>query len=62
MIATTPMPGPVYAVVDRTGRLVARVMLPAGATVAGFGPGGAVYYATRDAAGVHLHRARVTVQ
>jgi hypothetical protein len=62
LIATTPMPGPVYAVVDRTGRLVDRVMLPAGATVAGFGPGGAVYYATRDAAGVHLHRARVTVQ
>jgi hypothetical protein len=62
LIPTTPMAGPVYAVVDRTGRLVDRVMLPAGATIAGFGPGGAVYYGTRDDAGVHLHRARVAVK
>jgi hypothetical protein len=62
LIPTAPLPGPVYAVVDRSGRLVDRVMLPAGATVAGFGPGGTVYYGTRDAAGVHLHRARVAVK
>ena len=60
LIPTTPQPGPVYAVVDRQGRLVDRVLLPAGAAIAGFGPGGVVYMATRDAAGVHLQRARVT--
>jgi hypothetical protein len=58
-IPTKPMAGPVYDVIDGRGALVDRVMLPAGSTIAGFGPGGVVYYGTRDAAGVHLHRSRV---
>lgn len=57
-IPTKPMAGPVYDVIDRQGRLVDRVMVPAGASIAGFGPGGVVYLGTRDAAGVHLQRAR----
>jgi hypothetical protein len=32
-------------------------MLPAGTTIAGFGPGGMVYLGVRDAAGVHVVRA-----
>jgi uncharacterized membrane protein YgcG len=49
--------GPEYDVIDRTGKLVDRVMLPAGTTIAGFGPGGMVYLGVRDAAGVHVVRA-----
>jgi hypothetical protein len=59
LIATKPMPGPLYAVIDRQGRLVDRVLIPAGSSIAGFGPGGAVYLGTRDAAGVRLQRARL---
>lgn len=51
--------GPVYHVLDRTGRLVARVRLPAGSAVAGFGRG-VVFFGTRDVRGVHLHRAPTT--
>ena len=50
--------GPEYDVIDRTGKLVDRVVLPAGTTIAGFGPGGTVYLGVRDAAGVHVVRAR----
>jgi hypothetical protein len=50
---------PVYDVVNRQGRLVDRVQVPAFRTVAGFGPG-VVYLAVKDAAGaVHVERARV---
>ena len=49
--------GPEYDVIDRSGKLVDRVMLPAGTTIAGFGPGGTVYLGVRDAAGVHVVRA-----
>ena len=41
--------GPIYDVTDRTGALIDRVQLPAGRTLLGFGPGGAVYVVTRDA-------------
>ncbi len=58
-IATRPMAGPVYDVLDRQGRLVDRVMIPAGTAIAGFGAGGVVYLGLRDAAGVHLQRAVV---
>ena len=49
--------GPEYDVIDRTGKLVDRVALPAGTTIAGFGPDGAVYLGVRDASGVHIARA-----
>ena len=49
--------GPEYDVIDRSGKLVDRVVLPAGTTIAGFGPGGTVYLGVRDAAGVHVVRA-----
>jgi hypothetical protein len=48
---------PEYDVIDRTGKLVDRVALPAGTTIAGFGPGGTVYLGVRDASGVHITRA-----
>jgi hypothetical protein len=50
--------GPEYDVLDRAGKLVDRVALPAGTTIAGFGTGGVVYLGVRDAAGVHVVRAR----
>jgi hypothetical protein len=50
--------GPEYDVIDRTGKLVDRVTLPAGTTIAGFGTGGIVYLGVRDAAGTHVVRAR----
>jgi hypothetical protein len=51
--------GAVYEVIDRAGKLVDRVQVPAGTTIAGFGKGGVVYLGVRDAAGVHLQRARI---
>lgn len=50
LVATKPLPGPLYAVVDRTGKLVDRVVLPANSAIAGFGPGGVVYLGIREAA------------
>jgi hypothetical protein len=50
--------GPEYDVIDRTGKLVDRVTLPAGTVIAGFGTGGIVYLGVRDAAGTHIVRAR----
>ena len=60
LLATKPMPGPVYAVIDGEGRLVDRVLLPAGTAIAGFGAGGVVYLGAFDqaAGGVRLRRAR----
>ena len=49
--------GPEYDVIDRTGKLVDRVALPSGTTIAGFGPDGAVYLGVRDASGTHITRA-----
>ena len=58
VVATKPTGrGPEYDVIDRTGKLVDRVVVPAGTTIAGFGPGGTVYLGVRDAAGVHVVRA-----
>jgi hypothetical protein len=54
----TTASGPVYDVIDRTGKLIDCVVTPKGTTVAGFGPDGAVYLGVRDKAGVHLVRAR----
>lgn len=58
-IPTKPTAGVVYDVIDRSGRLVDRVLVPSSSVIAGFGAGGVVYMGTRDAAGVHVQRARV---
>jgi hypothetical protein len=59
VIPTKPLTGgPEYDVIDRTGKLVDRVTLPRGTTIAGFGAGGIVYLGVRDQAGVHVVRAR----
>jgi hypothetical protein len=58
IMSPKPAAGPEYDVIDRTGKLIDRVMLPAGTTIAGFGPAGVVYLGVRDAAGVHVVRAR----
>jgi hypothetical protein len=50
--------GPVYDVINREGKLVDRVQVPAGRTITGFGPGGTVYLVTRDGASMTLERAR----
>jgi hypothetical protein len=55
-IPTKPTPGPVYEVIDKNGKLVDRVMVPAGSTIAGFGQGGVVYLGVRDATGLKLQR------
>ncbi len=49
--------GAIYDIIDRAGTRVGRVQVPVGVTIAGFGASGAVYFATRDDAGVHLHKA-----
>ena len=50
---------PVYNIINRKGELVDRLQLPANRVLVGFGEGGAVYLAVRDAGVVHLERARV---
>jgi hypothetical protein len=59
VIPTKPLTGgPEYDVIDREGKLIDRVTLPRGTTIAGFGAGGIVYLGVRDQAGVHVVRAR----
>jgi hypothetical protein len=49
---------PVYDVVNGSGKLIDRVQLPAGRTIAAFGKGGVVYLAVRDGTvGVRLEKA-----
>ncbi|MEO5815576.1 MAG: hypothetical protein ABIT20_09885 [Gemmatimonadaceae bacterium] len=48
--------GAIYDVIDRSGKLVDRVQVPAGTTIAGFGAGGVVYLGSRDASGLHVQR------
>ena len=56
-LAGTPRGGgPVYDVTDRTGALIDRVQRPAGRTLLGFGPGGVVYVATRDAGATRIEK------
>ena len=56
-IPTKPTPGgAIYDVIDKTGKLVDRVQVPAGTTIAGFGAGGVVYLGMRDKDGLHLQR------
>ena len=58
IMSPRPASGPEYDVIDNTGKLVDRVVLPAGTTIAGFGAAGTVYLGVRDASGVHIVRAR----
>ena len=58
IMSPKPASGPEYDVIDRMGKLVDRVVLPVGTTIAGFGAGGTVYLGVRDASGVHVVRAR----
>ncbi|CAN5564349.1 hypothetical protein BH09GEM1_BH09GEM1_44580 [soil metagenome] len=56
-IPTKPTPGgAIYDVIDEEGKLVDRVQVPAGTTIAGFGKGGIVYLGVRDASGIHVQR------
>ncbi len=56
-IPTKPTPGgAIYDVLDRSGKLVDRVQVPAGTTIAGFGKGGIVYLGVRDTTGLHIQR------
>ena len=48
--------GAIYDVIDKGGKLVDRVQVPAGTTIAGFGAGGIVYLGVRDATGLHIQR------
>ena len=58
IMSPKPASGPEYDVIDKTGKLVDRVVLPAGTTIAGFGAAGTVYLGVRDSSGVHIVRAR----
>jgi hypothetical protein len=58
IMSPKPAGGPEYDVIDHAGKLVDRVMVPAGTTIVGFGAGGVVYLGVRDQAGVHVVRAR----
>lgn len=51
--------GPVYDVINRDGKLVDRVQIPVGRTIAGFGPDGSVYLISRDGSTMTLERAPV---
>ncbi len=49
--------GTVYDVINSKGELKARVAVPAGRVIAGFGPGGMVYMGMLDGTVAHLERA-----
>ena len=50
--------GPIYDVIDGSGRLVDRVQLQPGRQVVGFGPHGVVYLSARDDRGAWLERTK----
>ena len=52
--------GLVYDVVNRSGELVERVQIPAGRTIAGFGPKGVVYLTAREGNNLFLEKVRRT--
>jgi hypothetical protein len=58
-IPTKVTTGVTYDVVDRSGKLVDRVLVPINATIAGFGKGGIVYVGVRDRGEIRLQRVRV---
>jgi len=51
--------GAIYDVIDRTGKLVDRVQVPANATIAGFGKGGVVYVGIREGRELRLQRVKL---
>ena len=51
--------GPVFDVISREGKLIDRIELPAGYSIAGFGPGKVVYLTMRDSKGLHLAKVRL---
>ena len=51
--------GEVWHVIDRVRGVVDRVRIPAGTTIAGFGPGGVVYLARHDAGVATLYKHRL---
>jgi len=55
---TDPPGGAIYMVVDRQGKLIDRIQLPGGCTLAGFGPGVA-YLSSREGTGAVLAKARI---
>ena len=50
--------GPIYDVIDSTGRLVDRLQLQPGRQIVGFGPNGVVYMTARDDRGAWLERTK----
>ena len=48
--------GALYDILDHNGKLVDRVQIPVGTTIAGFGDGGVVYLGFRDDAGIHIQK------
>jgi len=58
-IPTKQIPGgPVYDVINHDGKLVDRVQIPSGRTIAGFAADGSVYLVSRDGSAMTLERAR----
>ena len=52
--------GPIYFIIDKQGQVIDRVQLPAGRLVVGFGKGGDVFMALRDAdENARVERARI---
>ncbi len=51
--------GAIYDVIDRSGKLVDRVQVPANATIAGFGKGGVVYVGVRENGEIRLQRVKL---
>ncbi|MEX2285018.1 MAG: hypothetical protein WEE89_21200, partial [Gemmatimonadota bacterium] len=59
-VPSKPTPGgPVYDIIDPSGKLVNRLQTPPGYTLVGFGKGKVVYLSMRDASGIHLARVRL---
>ena len=59
-IPTKQIPGgPVYDVINGEGKLVDRVQVPVGRTIAGFGRDGSVYLVSRDGSTMTFERTRV---
>jgi len=48
--------GPIYDVLDRTGKLIDRIQVPAGRSIVGFAPSGVVYLVGRDPSGDFIER------
>ena len=57
-IPTRASTGVTYDIVDRSGKLVDRVQVPANATIAGFGKGGIVYVGVREGREIRLQRVK----